>query len=189
MQPFKVFQRIGLHLRRKWAKVDIEGTASLVVELSVFDDIDLHHEYFHLLHEHFGNFSPKIQQAYLTLITKGPGQRDDERYMRHWRYAKLWDVLSSLADDPEPTPKHEQRYGGSNMDPATLSINTTRGNAMHAVVRYALWVRRHIELTSYRKEHIKQGFEEMPEVREILDYHLKPSHDPALAIRDLLSDM
>lgn len=374
VRPFKVFQRIGLHLRRKWPKADIEGTASLAIELTVFDDIDLHREYFHLLHEQFDNFSPKIRQAYLALVTKGPGQGDDERYMRHWRYAKLWpihefldpnwreqfhalknefgdlehpdfhsymsveigdkspkgvkdlrsmkidelilflkmwkpskdtfmgpssrglgqelaalvasepesfavearrfqevkptyvhalllgfheavknkenfqwphilelcrwitdqpsdietteqmgvdsdsdpgwvgtrrtigmlfsaafksdtlgipfdlrtkvwEVLSSLTDDPDPTPEHEQRYGGSNMDPATLSINTTRGSAMHAVVRYALWVRRHIELTSYRKEHIKQGFEEMPEVREILDYHLKPSHDPALAIR------
>lgn len=374
VRPFKVFQRIGLHLRRKWPKADIEGTASLAIDLTVFDDIDLHREYFHLLHEQFDNFSPKIRQAYLALVTKGPDQGDDERYMRHWRYAKLWpihefldpnwreqfhalnnefgdlehpdfhsytsveigdkspkgvedlrsmkidelilflkmwkpskdtfmgpssrglgqelaalvasepesfavearrfqevkptyvhalllgfheavknkenfqwphiielcrwitdqpsdietteqmgadgdsdpgwvetrrtmgmlfsaafesdtlgipfdlrtkvwDVLSSLTEDPEPTLEHEQRYGGSNMDPATLSINTTRGNAMHAVVRYALWVRRHIELASDRKERIKQGFEEMPEVREILDYHLEPNHDPALSIR------
>lgn len=373
-RPFKVFQRIGLHLRRKWPKVDIVGTADLVTETTVFDDIDLHHEYFHLLHERFGSLPPKIQQVYLALVAKGPGQGNDERYIRHWRYVKLWPiqefldrewreqfdtlnnefgelehpdfhsymnievgpkspkgikdlrsmeidelisylkmwkppkdkfmspsprglgqeltslvasepetfaiearrfqeveptyvhalllgfhealkhkknfqwlqvielchwlvdqppeidtpekigvdidsdpgwigtrraigllfltafesdtsdipfdlrikvwaVLSLLTDDPDPTPEHEQQYGGSNMDPATLSINTIRGEAMHAVVRYALWVRRHILVASNGEERVKQAFEEMPEVREILDYHLDPSNDPALAIR------
>ena len=364
VRPFKVFQRIGLHLRRKWPQVDAKGTASHVIEFTTFDDLDLHHEYFHLLHEQFTNFSPKIQHAYLALVTKGPNQEEGERYMHHWQYAKLWpihefldtkwrkqfhvlndkfgdlkhpdfesyigveigdkspkgvedlhsmkfdelisflkiwvapkdtfmgtssrglgqkltalvaskpesfaveawkfqevkptyvhalllgfheavksennfqwlhvielchwitnqpsdddsdfdwamtrktigmlfsaafesdtlgipfalrtkvwEVLSSLTNDSNPTPEHEQQYGGSNMNPAMLSINTTRGSAMHAVVRYALWVRRQIELKSNGKEHIKHGFDEMPEVREILDYHLKPSHDPALAIR------
>lgn len=373
-RPFKIFKRIGLHLRRKWPEADIEGTAGLMTDSSVFDNIDLHHEFFQLLHEQFGNLPPKFQQAYLALVAKGPGQGDDERYIRHWRYVKLWpiqdfldrelreqfdilnnefgelehpdfhsymsievgpkspkriedlrsmeidelisylkmwkpskdnfmspspqglgqeltslvasepetfatearrfreveptyvhalllgfhealknkknfqwphvielcrwvvdqpseietaekigvdidsdpnwigtrraigmlfstafesdtsdipfdlrikvwEVLSLLTDDPDPTPEHEKKYGGSNMNPAMLSINTIRGEAMHAVVRYALWVRRHIVVTSDGEDRVKQAFEDMPEVREILDYHLDPSHDPALAIR------
>jgi hypothetical protein len=92
-------------------------------------------------------------------------------------------VLRSITDDPEPTPEYEARYGGSNTDPATLSINTTRGEAMHAVVRYALWVRRHIEKAPDGKERVARGFDEMPEVGEVLDVHLDPKRDSALAIR------
>lgn len=96
---------------------------------------------------------------------------------------KVWDILKPLTDDPEPTPDYEQRYGGSNMDPATLSINTTRGQAMHAVIRYTLWLRRHLEQESDAEERLAKGFDEMPEVREVLETHLNPNRDPSLAIR------
>ncbi|MDH5362399.1 MAG: hypothetical protein OEW84_03700 [Aigarchaeota archaeon] len=42
-------------------------------------------------------------------------------------------------------PEDEARYDSSNMGPVTLSVNATREEAMHAVARYALWVRRHIK--------------------------------------------
>jgi len=96
---------------------------------------------------------------------------------------RVWAILKPLTDDPDPTPEHEQRYGGSNMDPATLSINTTRGEAMHTVIRYALWVRRHLEKEPGTEERLKRGFNEMPEVREVLEAHLNPARDPSLAIR------
>lgn len=95
---------------------------------------------------------------------------------------RVWDILKPLTDDPDPTPEYEQRYGGSNMDPATLSINTTRGEAMHTVIRYALWVRRHMEKET-DKDRVARGFSEMPEVREVLDAHLDPAREPSLAIR------
>jgi len=95
----------------------------------------------------------------------------------------VWKLLKPITDDPEPTPDYEARYGGSNMDPATLSINTTRGEAMHALVRYALWVRRHIEQQPDAKDRLAQGFDEMPEVREILEAHL--ATDPSLAVRSV----
>lgn len=94
-----------------------------------------------------------------------------------------WRILRPLTEDPDPTPEHEAKYGGSNMDPVTLSINTTRGEAMHTVIRYAFWVRRHIEKEVDGKERIGRGFEKMPEVRDVLDQHLDPSIDPSLAIR------
>lgn len=386
---FKVFKRIGLHLRRKWPEVDPEGTASLVADPTIFYDIHLHHEFFHLLHERFNRLPLKAQQAYLALVAQGtdaerwldlrehesghrPSEEEGKRYVRHWQYTKLsppeefldqewrqrfdalkqefgeldhpdfhfylgpvwtgptspkrvedirsvsieelisfletwqpsgdpmspsaeglgreltslvaseperfaaearrfqdldptyvgalfwgllkgakkagtflwapvldlcdwvvnqsqeiperegeyvhtgggwgstrraiasllssgfelgtaempfslrtasWEVLNPLTDDPDPTPGYEARYGGSNMDPATLSINTTRGEAMHAVVRYALWVRRHLKEAPSGKERLAQGFDEMPEVLEVLDHHLDPDSDPALAIR------
>lgn len=95
----------------------------------------------------------------------------------------VWNVLRPLTDDPEPTPEHEARYGGSNMDPFTLSLNTVRGEALHAVVRYSLWVHRHIKETADGEERVARGFDEMPEVREVLDHHLDPRRDPSLAVR------
>jgi hypothetical protein len=88
-----------------------------------------------------------------------------------------------LTGDPDPTPEEEAAYEETNMDPVTLSINTTRGESMHAVVRYALWVRRHIEKKSDAKEQLAIGFDVMPEVRTVLNLHLDVSQDPSLAIR------
>jgi hypothetical protein len=51
----------------------------------------------------------------------------------------IWRVLSALLDDQEPTPEDEAKFGPPNMDPATYSINTVRGEAMHAAMRYAVW--------------------------------------------------
>ncbi|MCA1614548.1 MAG: hypothetical protein LC795_09815 [Acidobacteria bacterium] len=96
---------------------------------------------------------------------------------------EAWVVLRPLADDPEPTPEYEERYGGSNMDPFTLSLNTVRGKALHAVVEYARWVDRHVEAAASGAERAGRGFDEMPEVREVLDSHLDPELDPSLAIR------
>ncbi len=96
-----------------------------------------------------------------------------------------WNILRQITDDPEPDQAYEARYGGSNMDPATLSINTTRGEAMHAVLQYALWVRRHIEKSSDAGDRLARGFDEMPEVREVLDVHLEVPKEPSLAIRSV----
>lgn len=95
---------------------------------------------------------------------------------------RVWVVLRPLTDDPDPTPEHEARFGGPNMDPAALSINTTRGEAIHAVVRYALWVRRHLE-AEVGQTRVERGFDEMPEVREVLEFHLDPNREPSVAVR------
>jgi hypothetical protein len=386
-QSFKVFHRIGLYLRRKWPTVDPYGTANLIVNPNVFDDIHLHHEFFHLLKEQFNKLPHKTKEVYLKLIAyycnlnewsdfeereygHRPSLQETESYIRRWQYKKLWpiqafldlkwqnlftsfkdefgeldhpdfhsymssvwvgpispkdvedlksmeieelisfldswrpsgdpmapspeglgreltalvsseperfsietkqfekldptyvrallsgfrealkqqksfqwtpildlcrwvidqpreiperkgeymdidpdwgwtlktiadlfsvafeldaipfdlrtaawEVLKPITDDPDPTTEHEEQYGGSNMDPATLSINTTRGVAMHTVVYYALWIRRHIEEAPDRNERVARGFEEMPEIREILENHLDPKIDPSLAIR------
>ncbi len=64
------------------------------------------------------------------------------------------------------------------MDPLTLSINTTRGEALHAVVRYTFWRERKLRV---RGEF--EGFASLPEVAELLERHLDPAIDPSLAIR------
>jgi hypothetical protein len=96
---------------------------------------------------------------------------------------EVWRILLPLTEDPDPTPEYEERYGGTNMDPVTLSINSTRGEAIHAVIRYALWVRRHLEKQTDSNDRLARGFDEMPEVREVLEAHLDVTHDPSLAVR------
>jgi len=93
----------------------------------------------------------------------------------------VWKILEVLTDDPEPNADYEARYGGSNMDPLTLSINTNRGKAMHAAIRYGLWVRRNNDGT--HPEKASSGFDAMPELRKVLDAHLDPERDPSQAIR------
>src|SRR2546427_11084405 len=95
---------------------------------------------------------------------------------------QAWSVLEGLTEDPMPTREDDACYG-ENMDPATYSINTTRGEAMHALVRYACWVRLHLEKEPDGKARAAHGFDEMREVRSVLENHLDPNQDPSLAIR------
>ena len=92
----------------------------------------------------------------------------------------VWPVLERLTQDPNPSPEHEARYGGDNMDPLTLSLNTNRGTAMHAVVEYALWCRR--ALTAGGADEA-QGFGLMPEALSVLDAHLDSGFDSSTAVR------
>lgn len=377
----KIFRRIGLHIRRKWPKVDWEGTTHIVANPDVFNDSCLHHELYLLLREQFDNFPDQTKQAYFSFVERGLildkhgitlNPEDFERFDQQWKYSKLlpireflpdrwkhkfdamkvrfgeiehpefqsyrgedqigpdspindeqlctmevsdiieffntwqvpndpfgqtpeglgrkftdlvsveparfaveatkfigfdptyvralitgirnaarnkvefewlhvltlccwvinqsiniparrdsfgdvdpgwgwtrraiaslvsvglelekieipfsyrekvWEILKPLTEDPELTPEYEKMYGGSNMDPATLAINTTRGEAMHAVIRYSLWVRKHNNEANGDK--YLTSFKDMPEVKEVLDIHLDIIHEPSLAIRSV----
>lgn len=96
---------------------------------------------------------------------------------------QAWALLELLTLDPDPTPEREAALGGTNMDSPTLAINTARGEAMHAVVRYALWV--------YRSESVKDGRASpgspgLPsEVRAVLDAHLDSAVESSAAVRSV----
>ena len=122
------------------------------------------------------------RKAIASLLSKG--FEDGVSKIPYSFRSAAWEVLEPLTEDPEPTPAYEAQYGSPNLDPATVSINTVRGEAMHAVVRYALWVRRHRENVD-QEEGRFYGFEEMPEVRQVLDRHLGWSYDPSLAVRSV----
>jgi len=97
------------------------------------------------------------------------------------RRQDVWQILTRLADDADPVPDREQREGGSSFDPATLALNSTRGRALRAVVTYGLWVRR---LSGAEGDgDAPEGFDAMPEVRELLETHLDPARDPSTAVR------
>ncbi len=87
---------------------------------------------------------------------------------------QVWEIISSLANDPEPSIALEQEQP-RDFDAASLAINTTRGKAIEGVIKYALWVRRH--------EPGSRTFDTMPEVRTVLTEHLE--HDESRAIRSV----
>ena len=95
--------------------------------------------------------------------------------------ALVWQILEPLTNDPEPDLEDEARLGGTNMDPLSLSINTNRGKAMHAAIRFGLWVRRHDQADHPERE--AAGFDAIAELRDVLDAHLDPERDPSQAIR------
>ncbi len=102
---------------------------------------------------------------------------------------RVWEIIRDLTEDRDPTPEHEARYIGKNSDPVTLAINTVRGEAMHAVVEYALWLRRHWEGDPEERARLGRGFEEMREVREVLEAHLDPDKDPSVAVRSVYGEL
>lgn len=88
--------------------------------------------------------------------------------------SNIFELLGQLIHDPNPSPQHEEEYGGTNMDPLTLSLNTIRGSAFHGVFAYIHW------LNSNKEE----GEKRIPdEVKGLLDDHLDIARDPSLAVR------
>lgn len=84
---------------------------------------------------------------------------------------RAWESLRSLSWDSEPDAEYERRFGGSNMDPLTLSLNTTRGEAIHGVVAFAVWAGQ------------REDEESLQEALGNLDEHLDPHAEPSLTVR------
>jgi hypothetical protein len=94
---------------------------------------------------------------------------------------RVWQVIAAISEDPEPTPEHEERYGGHNMDPVTLSLNTARPKGLQAAVAYAVW--RYQAPTPGDQQPPAAFFERVPEVPALLAAHLDPVQDPSVAVR------
>gem|GEM_PF-1235500 len=91
---------------------------------------------------------------------------------------KAWSVLLPMTDHADPTPEHEDRFGGSNMDPLTLSLNTTRP----AVIRSAIKLlrsaaRRGDEFADLRTQ-----------ILEMLSRHIGTAADPSLAVAAVIGE-
>lgn len=97
----------------------------------------------------------------------------------------IWEILKPLTQDLDPTPEDEARSSENKWEPTTLSINTTRGNALHALIRYAVWIQEYLDKSTGVSSHPAHSFESMPEVRQVLDYHLDPANDSSAAIRSI----
>ena len=120
------------------------------------------------------------RQALVWLLQAGFSS-SDSRIPFDLREA-AWGVLEPLTTDPEPAVGSEATDVATELDPHHWSINTVRGSALHAVVEYALWCRRALDVQG---DDTGAGFALMPEVREILERHLDPRIEPTLTVRSV----
>lgn len=74
--------------------------------------------------------------------------------------SQVWNIIKKLANNPEPTLEFEEEYGGDNMDAGTLAINTIRGEALHAVIKYNSWVNSKENVETRLNEEVKEFLEE-----------------------------
>jgi hypothetical protein len=94
---------------------------------------------------------------------------------------RVFDVLRELLRDADPTLSREEREAPDQFDPSTLSLNSIRGQAFHAAMRYGLWIRRALDRTVETNE--VRTFDDMPELREVLEERLSADVDPSMTIR------
>jgi hypothetical protein len=94
---------------------------------------------------------------------------------------RVWEAIAAISEDADPTPDHEEQYGGHNMDPVTLSLNTTRPKGLQAAIAYAVWL--YHALTPGDQQPSAAFFVRAPEVPALLEAHLDPARDPSVAVR------
>ncbi|MBI5367168.1 MAG: hypothetical protein HZA54_09035 [Planctomycetes bacterium] len=97
----------------------------------------------------------------------------------------VWRLLERLAEHADPTPETEAARLRIREIPFELAINCVRGQALSAVVQYAVWVRRATAAVPKPRTGARLGFGEMPEVARLLERHLDLGREPSLAVRSI----
>lgn len=122
------------------------------------------------------DFRP-ARKALASLLKRGLARHGDGGLPLAER-RRVWELIRILASDPNPSPAYEARWGGDNMDPATLALNTVRPYAHSAAVEYAIWVNYHQNALEY-----SVGMASVPELKALLEATLDAGHDPSATVR------
>lgn len=118
---------------------------------------------------------------------------------------KLWRILRPLTEDPSPSVSDEMPDPQESASPVlrrfserdertrepdltSISINKTRGRAMHAVFQYARWIRLCSDAQRATSDEPNIDLRAMPEVREVLEVHLDVTREPTRTIRSIYGD-
>lgn len=64
---------------------------------------------------------------------------------------RVWKIIEKLVGDSDPTPEHEEKYVDDDRDFLILSINTVRGEGLHALFKYAMWVSSNLHTKEEKK--------------------------------------
>lgn len=94
---------------------------------------------------------------------------------------RIWNLLSELMEDADPTIEREKESLKERWDPFTNSINCTRGETMHSIIQYGLWCKRSIEAN--RKKLF--SFDDAIELSEIFTLHLDHRHEKSFAVQSV----
>jgi len=84
---------------------------------------------------------------------------------------KVFLILKQLCTE------YDSRLEGDSFgtDFLTQAINSVRGDAVHALVDHALWIKRRLNLAAH-------GMAKMPEVQQLLENRLSPANEKSLAV-------
>jgi hypothetical protein len=99
--------------------------------------------------------------------------------------ATVWSIISVLTEDPNPTTEEEGDFSSGHDEGNDIqhAINTVRGTAFETMMNYALWIRRSIAADPSADSLLARGFDNLPEVRAVLDAHLNIGRESSPAIR------
>ena len=106
----------------------------------------------------------------------------DEANLPYELREHAWKLIRPLTDDPKPDLEYEAKYDKGWTSVFGLSLNTIRGEALHGMMHYAMWVCRQIQKAEKGKS---PSLNDLPEVREILEFHLDPKNDPTRTTRSV----
>jgi hypothetical protein len=93
--------------------------------------------------------------------------------------AKIWEIIAFVCESKQPTLEYEKKYGNDNDDNSSLSINTTRGVAFHALFAYVFWCDRVLKLKNKGKSRI------VSESKKVLEEHLELDKEPGNIIQSV----
>ena len=84
----------------------------------------------------------------------------------------VWRTLQVLVEDPDPAPGRETKYLDTKHFPGMLALNTVRGVALDATIKFGLWLQ-------------TNGEQPLEDVGPVLDRHLDLTVDPSYAVREV----
>ena len=119
-------------------------------------------------------------EAVVDLLKVGLEVRGKNEIPFHLR-REFWEVLRSLFNDHSKSILCYKSYHSSKL--VNRSLNIVSSTAMHTVIHYAFWVRQHSIKGKDGEEQAVQNFDEMPEVREILESYLARNKDSSPEIQ------
>lgn len=91
---------------------------------------------------------------------------------------QVWELVAALSDDADPTIEAENHREAEGNELAILSLNSVRGTAIEAVIRYAQWL---------RPQGSDAGIDwTLPgNVREVLERHLDPERESTRTVQSV----
>ncbi len=113
-----------------------------------------------------------LHRTIVSLLSDG--LKESEAEIPFEERARTWALIEPHLEDPDPSTERDK-----DGEPATVAINSVRGEALHAAINYAFWVERALG-DSF------EGIGSLPELAEAVDRRLDPAIEPSLAIRAVL---
>lgn len=122
-----------------------------------------------------GLIASQMEVAHLL----GEALHSDDPYLTREQLDRIRALLIKLAHHSDPESDADSK---TSFDPFTHSLNCIRGEAMHGILHYSLYLSRQQDKISGEKS--KEGHFE-PEIQQILDEKLDLTVDPSLAVHSV----